>query len=192
MSSAKRRPFCLDPNVLNITRKLLQSRDNIDVWIVLGHDVMQYWWLIPSQVFSRSKLACKHGVDVQLFPFTEIAKSSVSATFNFATAWWTYYLPQNKVIMGCLSLVWAYFIIVPNLNIMTSKQNGHHFTNDIFKWIFFNDDYLTLIKISLQYVPLCLIDNVAAPVHIMAWHQTDDKQLPDPKMAQITDVINTL
>ena len=43
-------------------------------------------------------------------------------------------------------------------------QNGRHFTNDIFRCIFMNEKFSTLIKISVKFVPKVPIDNIPALV----------------------------
>ena len=57
-------------------------------------------------------------------------------------------------------------------NILRPRQNGRPFADDIFKYIFLNENLLILNKISLKYFPYCLIDNISALVQIMAWRRT--------------------
>ena len=52
----------------------------------------------------------------------------------------------------------------------------------------FNEKFCILIKKSLKFVSKGINDNKTALVYIMAWHQTGDKQLPEPMLIQITDV----
>ena len=49
--------------------------------------------------------------------------------------------------------------------------------DDIFKCIFLNEHDRIPIQISLKFVPRSQIDNKAALVQVMAWHQTGDKSL---------------
>ena len=58
---------------------------------------------------------------------------------------------------------------------------------NIFKWIFSNKNCSILIQISLKFVPWSPIDNKAALVQVMAWHQRGDKPLPEPMVTQFTD-----
>ena len=39
------------------------------------------------------------------------------------------------------------------VNTLKQRQNGHHFLDDIFKYIFLNANVWILIKISLKFVP---------------------------------------
>ena len=43
-------------------------------------------------------------------------------------------------------------------------QNGRHFADDVFRCIFVNEKFCTLIKISLKFVPKGSIDNNPALV----------------------------
>ena len=55
------------------------------------------------------------------------------------------------------------------------RQNGRHFTDDIFKHIFLNENVWIPIKISLKFVAKGLIVNILALVQIMAWRRPGDK-----------------
>ena len=61
------------------------------------------------------------------------------------------------------------------LNTLRPGQNGRHFTDDIFKRIFFNENVWISIKISLRFVPKGPINNIPALVQIMAWRRSGDK-----------------
>ena len=73
------------------------------------------------------------------------------------------------------------------VNTLRPRQNGRHFPDDIFKWIFLNENVWILIKIALKFVPKVPINNIPALVQIMAWRQTGDKPLSEPMMAQFND-----
>ena len=65
------------------------------------------------------------------------------------------------------------------------RQNGRHFPDDIFKWIFLNENVWISIKISLKFVPKGLINNIPALVQIMAWRRPGDKPLSEPIMVSL-------
>ena len=44
-------------------------------------------------------------------------------------------------------------------NILRLEQNGHHFADDILKYIFWNENFNRMIQISLKFVPVCPINN---------------------------------
>ena len=67
-------------------------------------------------------------------------------------------------------------------------QNGCHFTDDIFKWILINKKFCILIWISLKFVPKGPIDNKSALIKVMAWWWIGNKSLPEPILAQSTDM----
>ena len=71
------------------------------------------------------------------------------------------------------------------LNALRPKQNDRHFVDSISKWIFFDEDVWTLLKISLKFVPKVRINNIPAMVQIMAWRWQDDMPLSEPMMVSL-------
>ena len=70
-------------------------------------------------------------------------------------------------------------------NTLRPRQDGRHFPDEIFKSIFLNENVWISIKISLKFVPRCLINNIPALVQIMAWHRQGDKPLSEPMMVSL-------
>ena len=68
------------------------------------------------------------------------------------------------------------------LNTLRPRQNGHHFPDDIFKWIFLNQNIWISLKIPLKFVPRGPINNIPALVQIMAWRRPGDKPLSEPML----------
>ena len=66
-------------------------------------------------------------------------------------------------------------------------QNGRHFVEDIFRYIFMNEMFCILIKISLKFIPKGQIDNNQALVEIMAWRRKGNKPLSEPMLIRLTD-----
>ena len=64
--------------------------------------------------------------------------------------------------------------------------------DDIFKYIFLNENDRILIQISLKFVPKSPIDNKPALIQVMAWQRIDSKPLPEPKMTHFTDIYAAL
>ena len=56
-----------------------------------------------------------------------------------------------------------------SFNTLRPRQDGHHFPDYIFKWIFLNEIVGILLKISLKFVPRGPINNIPAVAEIMAW-----------------------
>ena len=61
--------------------------------------------------------------------------------------------------------------VLPNFNTLRPRQYGRHFPDDIFKYIFLNENIRISIKISLKFVPKGSITNIPALVQIMAWRR---------------------
>ena len=70
-------------------------------------------------------------------------------------------------------------------NTLRPRQNGRHFADDIFKFIFLNENVWMPIKISLNFAPQGPINNIPALVEIMAWCQSGDKPLSEPMMVSL-------
>ena len=67
-------------------------------------------------------------------------------------------------------------------NLSPPGQNGHLFPDYIFGWIFVNEKYCILVKISLKIVTKGPIDNNPALVQIMTWRRISDKPLCEPML----------
>ena len=70
-------------------------------------------------------------------------------------------------------------------NTLRLRQNGCHFTDDIFQCIFLNENAWILFKISLKFVPKVWINNIPASVQIMAWYWPDNKPLSELMMVKL-------
>ena len=71
------------------------------------------------------------------------------------------------------------------LNTLRPRQNGRHFPDDIFKWIFLNENVRISINISLKFVPRGLINNIPTLVQVMAWRRPGDKPLSESMMVRL-------
>ena len=71
------------------------------------------------------------------------------------------------------------------LNSLRLRQNGRHFADDVFKWIFLNENVWISLKISLKFVPKVPINNIPALVQIMARRCPYDKPLSEPMMVNL-------
>ena len=86
--------------------------------------------------------------------------------------------------------IFAFFIIPQHcgrlkailVNTLGSRQIFRHFANDIFKFIFLNENVWILLKIWLKFVPSVWINNFPALVQIMAWRRPGNKPLSEPYM----------
>ena len=67
-------------------------------------------------------------------------------------------------------------------NTLRPRQHGRHFPDDIFKCIFFNENVLISLKISLKFIPNNWINYIPVLVQIMAWRRPGDEPLSEPMM----------
>ena len=93
--------------------------------------------------------------------------------------------PLSETMMVCL--LTHICVTQPQwVNTLRPKQNGCHFSDDIFKCIFFKEYVWILIKISLKFVPKGPIDNKPSLFQIMAWCQSGAKPSSEPVMTEIS------
>ena len=71
------------------------------------------------------------------------------------------------------------------INTLRSRQNGRHFTDDIFECIFLNANVWTVIEISLKFIAKGPINNIPALVQIMAWRRPGNKPLSEALMGRL-------
>ena len=71
------------------------------------------------------------------------------------------------------------------VNSLRPRQNGRHFTDDVFKQIFLNEYIWISLKISLKFVLKFPINNIPALVQIMAWRWPGDKPLSELMMVNL-------
>ena len=74
-------------------------------------------------------------------------------------------------------------------NTLRPRQNGRLFADDIFKWIFLNENVWISIKSSLKFVHMCPIKNIPILVQVMAWRLQGDKPLSEPMMVRLPRLI---
>ena len=72
-----------------------------------------------------------------------------------------------------------------HFNTLRPGQNGCHFADDIFKFLFLNENVWIPIRISLKFVFKGRIKNIPELVQIMAWHRPGDKPLSEPMMVSL-------
>ena len=82
---------------------------------------------------------------------------------------------------------WRHMLSLVNraqwVNTLRPGQDGRHFPDDIFKYIFLNENDRIPIQILLKFVIKGPINNIPALVQVMAWHRTGDKPLSEAMMA---------
>ena len=86
---------------------------------------------------------------------------------------------MKMVHVSYLGLPRTYKMQLVWLNTMGPGQNGRHFSDDIFKCLFLNENIRISIEISLKFVPRGPINNIPALSQIMAWRRSGDKPLSE-------------
>ena len=71
------------------------------------------------------------------------------------------------------------------INSLRPRPNRRHFTDDIFKFIFENENEWIPPRISMKFVPKVQVNHIPALVQIMAWRRPDDKPLSEPMLASL-------
>ena len=70
-------------------------------------------------------------------------------------------------------------------NTLRPRQNGRHFADGVFKYIFLNENVWIPIKISLKFVPKGRINNIPTLIQIMAWRRPGDKPLSETMIVSL-------
>ena len=71
------------------------------------------------------------------------------------------------------------------LNTLRPGQDGFQFPDDIFKYIFLNENIWISIAISLIFVLSAPINNIPALVQMMAWRRPGDKPLSETMLLSL-------
>ena len=133
-----------------------------------SHNLNQYWTIITP------KLKFKYSQSVKLF--------WKSHQHFWQCQWVTNICRDGPRITYSLFLLQGLTLIVAQFNTLIPGQSGQHLVDNIYKCIFFDENYDILIKISPKLVPEIWTDNNSAMVHVMAWHQTGSKPIPESKL----------
>ena len=78
----------------------------------------------------------------------------------------------------CIDHSWI-LLLCCEINTLRPRQNGRYFADDIFKYIFLNENVWIPIKISLKFVPKGRINKIPTLIQIMAWRRPGDKPLSE-------------
>ena len=71
------------------------------------------------------------------------------------------------------------------VNTLRPRKNGRQFPDDIFIWIFLNENAWISINISQKFVPRGPINHIPTLVQVMAWRRPGDKPLSEPTMVRL-------
>ena len=129
------------------------------------------WLLLYLQMSCH---LCRKMRDVMMPSLSPLVIPDI--VFMAMLALWQFWLQCNNA--G--PLAWA--VLTTKVNMYRPRQNIHHFAEDIFKFMFFNEKFE--INWSLKKES-SWVDNKLALIQIMVWHGLgkSDKQLSEPMMA---------
>ena len=91
------------------------------------------------------------------------------------------WIPVIQAYIQCVLLFSLFF----SVNTLRPRQTGRHFPDDIFKWIFLNENIWISINISLKFVPRGPINIIITLVQVMAWRRPGDKPLSETMMVRL-------
>ena len=150
-----------------------------------SHGFWNHCWQLDS-LFNRSQTV---KISVLIITGLEWVESKwIPVIISWLLMSWQHKEPGHQ-----LSWFWPFWILTwcrllrVTLNSSPPGQNGRHFTDDIVKRIFLNENVRIPIWISLRFVPNGPIDNKRALIQVMVWRRTFDKPLPEPMLTQYTD-----
>ena len=90
------------------------------------------------------------------------------------------YIGMYPVICGIEIGCWSISHVALIVNTLRPWQNGRHCLDDIFNFIYLDENAWISIKFSLTFVPKSPINNIPSLVQIMAWRRSGDKPLSEP------------
>ena len=103
---------------------------------------------------------------------------------NVLTSFW---IQKSSLFCLWVKVTMKYWEFAVLINTLRPGQNGRHFPDDVFKYIFLHENKWILIKIPLKIVPKGPINNtcIMALVQRMAWRRPGDKPLQGLKLTLI-------
>ena len=142
-----------------------------------SHYLIKYWTrhMIQKAIWpQRFWSTFAHGKKFWMILFISIEKNHLGQILKQLLCYcWTF----------CNSSLWDVFMET-SVNTLRSRQNGH-FSDDIYKCLFINENVWISINISLKFVPKSPINNIPALVQIMALRRPGDKPLSEPMMVSL-------
>ena len=129
-------------------------------------------WMFPPKIYGTLieihytqviKMHTIHALTccwIWLFKRRRIRYENINRSCVFTTRIWHTHSETKRNKSACILY-----------NILTTRQNGHRFADDIYKCIFLNGNSWISIKLTLKLVPRGPINIVPVLVQIMAWRQ---------------------
>ena len=136
--------WCVPINSLAPGRFWLNIR-----WVIFKQILVTDGWVISCEITLRRM---SQGLTDDKSTLVQVMVWCRQATSHYQNQCW----PRSMSPYGVTRPQWV--------NSSPPGQNGHRFTDDIFRCIFVNETFCILIKISLKFVPKSPIDNNLALV----------------------------
>ena len=130
------------------------------------------WQTQPAVTVNTDIFKSSQGSDISWNQFVSLCKVPKSLLSG---------MRQGSESKACVNS--SVYDFIKSINTLRLRQNGRHFPDDIFKWIFVNENAWILVKISLKFVSRGPINTISALVQIMAWRRPGDKPLSEPMIA---------
>ena len=89
---------------------------------------------------------------------------------------------QKYILKYCLQNI-GHFVQVSVLKHWGQDKMATIFADDVFKFIFWCENWCISIQISLKFAPIGLFNNKPSFAQITAWYWSGDKLLFEPKTA---------
>ena len=136
------------------------------------------WWPLCTRCTRFASRTCCSGR-------TDWTGQTTQTTTGSSSASWTDWTGGTRWSRGTRDHCEVWNMSKYVLNTLRPRQNGRHFPDDIFKWIFLNENVWISISISLKFVPRGPINNISTLVRVMAWRRPGDKPLSEPMMVRL-------
>ena len=137
------------------------------------------WWLTCRM--SLKKMKCMMCINFQTCVTHQTSGSNTKLTkfsqtfgilnISIGEIYINHCLARQTLVLLPVTHSWYSHLIIQLgcVNSLRPRQNGCHFTDDVFKWFFVRENVWISLKISLKFGPKASINNIPAFVQIMAW-----------------------
>ena len=122
-----------------------------------------YWQCLVNRLFNNFLFLLLIPCMAYGYQIWDIAAKLLCLSYLHCVGW---YSP-----LKVRRILWRPF----SINTLRQRQDDHHFSDDIFKCIFLNENISISIKISLKFVPKCPTNNIPSLVQVMAWRWPGNK-----------------
>ena len=157
---------------------------NIDIFVYIQHrsqniikaihkKISDFQFLpLTQKQRNKNNITCV----VQLFPLVPYT-TSYHDYLSYGISLIHHYLDKQLIIVP--------YTMQTAFNTLRPRQYGRHFTDDVFNYIFLNENVWIPIENALTFVPKVSINNNPALFQIMAWRRPGDEPLSEPMVVRL-------